>query len=442
MGTASKELAFLADSEGLLILSEDESFPPSSSPAFEPMSPQVLFRANNVLSTISDRKFKSGKYYKATDETAALLRHRTSTGPVPGVLRRSDLGLADNPSQFFKHTSFQEVKFSPVMASNAAGIAAQAAIEAAIAEIKEYLEVIDEKLDDLLRERKINALAQLGGIQYTIEEADELYRRSSSISATTWSKVDHLGSALNSIESYAIEQLDDAVDQLRKHKNNSKKLETLLAGLKDDLSIWLGVAARSIYLHDRMYVLELAHVNEFEPAQLDSHREGIVEARKARLGSTTRRLLEMDSAVRDAAKLSNQVWVTNPLRARHITAHANSIHDNISAFAQHLRLSVEDAEQLQVQGWRQSVMSLAGDTVDAANRARRSAVDQAQKATEKIRDMNEDRLLAKAAEIEARREKEAQEALEPAASEDHAEIESRSKRRGFRLGRDEKKPKA
>lgn len=53
-------------------------------------------------------------------------------------------------------------------------------------------------------------------------------------------------------------------------------------------------------------------------------------------------------------------------------------------------------------------MSRAGDTVNAANRARQSAVEQAQKATEKIRDMNEDRLLAKAAEIEARREKEEQ----------------------------------
>lgn len=320
----------------------------------------MLFRANNVLSTISNRQFKSGKYYKATDETAKLLQQRTSSGPVPGVLRRSDLGLADNPSRFFKHTSFQEVKFSPAMASGAAGIAAQAAIEAAIAEIKEYLEVIDEKLDTLLRQRKVDALAQLGGIQYTIEEADELYRRSSSVSATTWSKVDHLGSALNGIESYAIEQLDDAVDQLRKQKNNSKKLETFLAGLKGDLPLWLGVAARSIYLHDRMYVLEIAHVSEFEPRQLDSHREGIHDARKDRLESTTRRLLEMDTAIRETAKLSNQIWVTNPIRARHITAHANEIHDIISAFAQHLRMSVEDAERLHVQGWRQSVVSASG----------------------------------------------------------------------------------
>lgn len=104
-----------------------------------------------------------------------------------------------------------------------------------------------------------------------------------------------------------------------------------------------------------MYVLEIAHVNEFEPAQLDSHREAIVEARKDRLESTTRRLLEMDSAIRDAAKLSNQVWVTNPIRARRITAHANSIHDIIGEFAQYLWMSVENAKRLEVQGWPQSV---------------------------------------------------------------------------------------
>lgn len=424
METATNELAFLADSNGLLILSEEDNFPASTTSMFEPMSPQVLFRANSVLRTISDRQFKSGKYYKATEETAALLQRRTTKGPVPGVLRREDLGLAGNPSLFFKHTSFQEVKFSPVMASGAAGIAAQAAIEAAIAEIKEYLEVIDEKLDDLLRQCKVDALAQLGGIQYTIEEADEIYRRSNSVSATTWSKVDHLGSALNGIESYAVEHLDDAVDQLGKQKYSSKKLESRLAELSGNLPLWLGVVARSIYLHDRMYVLEIAHVNEFEPAQLDSHREAIVEARKDRLESTTRRLLEMDSAIRDAAKLSNQVWVTNPIRARRITTHANSIHDIIGEFAQYLWMSVENAKRLEVQGWPQSVKSLAGDTVDATNRAGQSVVEHARKTIEKIRDMNDDRLLAKAAEIEARREKKAQQALELADNEDQVEVES------------------
>ncbi|MDK7180550.1 hypothetical protein [Corynebacterium riegelii] len=81
-------------------------------------------------------------------------------------------------------------------------------------------------------------------------------------------------------------------------------------------------------------------------------------------------------------------------------------------------------------------MSLAGDTVDAANRARQAAVDQAQKAIEKIRDMNDDRLLAKAAEIEARREKEERKALDSTDDENNSETDSRPSRRGLRFRRD------
>lgn len=77
-------------------------------------------------------------------------------------------------------------------------------------------------------------------------------------------------------------------------------------------------------------------------------------------------------------------------------------------------------------------MSLAGDTVNAANRARQAAVDQAQKATEKIRDMNDDRL----AEIEARREKEERKALDSTDDENNSEAEPRPSRRGLRFRRD------
>jgi hypothetical protein len=81
-------------------------------------------------------------------------------------------------------------------------------------------------------------------------------------------------------------------------------------------------------------------------------------------------------------------------------------------------------------------MSLAGDTVNVANCARQAAVDQAQKAAEKIRDMNDDRLLAKAAEIEARREKEEQKALDSTDDENNSEAEPRPSRRGLRFRRD------
>ena len=81
-------------------------------------------------------------------------------------------------------------------------------------------------------------------------------------------------------------------------------------------------------------------------------------------------------------------------------------------------------------------MSLAGDTVNVANRAHQAAVDQAQKATEKNRDMIDDRLLAKVAEIEARREKEERKALDSTDDENNSETDSRPSRRGLHFRRD------
>ncbi|MCZ9289471.1 hypothetical protein [Corynebacterium evansiae] len=50
--------------------------------------------------------------------------------------------------------------------------------------------------------------------------------------------------------------------------------------------------------------------------------------------------------------------------------------------------------------------------------------------------MNDDRLLAKAAEIEARREKEEQKALDSTDDENNSEAEPRPSRRGLRFRRD------
>nr|VDG62893.1 Uncharacterised protein [Streptococcus thermophilus] len=289
------------------------------------------------------------------------------------------------------------------MATAGSALAAQAAIEAALAEIKEYLEVIDEKLDELLRQSKIENLGQLGGIQYEIEEADELYRSSNSVSKTTWSKVNGFGGALSTIEASALEHLADVTRKLEQNQGDSKKVAAILNRLDDELPFWLGILARSIYLHDRLYVIEIAHVSEFEPHHLAAHRAAIENARHKRVEATTQRLLAIRAAVRSSAALSNLVWMSYHSRAHQITMSANKAEEAIGAFAEHVQLTVDSEDQLQTKGWRESVVAWAGDTVEAANRARQSGVERAQKTTEKFRTRSDDRVLAKAAEIERKR---------------------------------------
>lgn len=70
-----------------------------------------------------------------------------------------------------------------------ATMATQYALEAALDEITAYLEVIDAKLDQLLKQRKTETLGQLGGIAMAIEEANAIYNETDGVSLVTWSKV-------------------------------------------------------------------------------------------------------------------------------------------------------------------------------------------------------------------------------------------------------------
>ncbi|SDS23851.1 hypothetical protein [Corynebacterium timonense] len=384
------DLAFIADDNGILIVGDADDLADLDSRAsgtlgdVRPVSPQVLSRAKAVLDTASRYRNLTGRYLTPTKESAALLRQRVTNGPVSGVLRKGDLGAAGNPGEIVSTLSFNRVPAGPAVAMGIAGIATQVAIEIAMAEVKRYLESIDDKLDTLLRHRKIDALAHLGGIQYTIDEADKLYRRSNSVSATTWSKIDHLSSSLNSIESFVIEQVDDAATHINAHRGNAKKVSSLLAELNDDLPLWVGVLARSMYLHDRLYALELAHVSEFEPHVMEAHREGIIEARGARLATTLERLLAIDSTIREAGTLNDTQWALKHGRAKEMTTNANSILTTIYGFASHLQGSVPEATPLEAQGRGQSARALVERFVDSANHTGRSAFTHAQRTTQKV----------------------------------------------------------
>ncbi|MCQ4621804.1 hypothetical protein [Corynebacterium sp. CCUG 70398] len=407
MNGRGTDLEFISDGEGLIVFGDDESLSELSrikGISASSVSPQVMHRARDLFSAVGVMQANSGRYVKLSDESAKLMKKRVSEGPIRGAFRRGDLDLPGNSGQFFKQIEIEDVlTLSPAVATAGSALAAQAAIEAALAEIKEYLEVIDEKLDELLRQSKIENLGQLGGIQYEIEEADELYRSSNSVSKTTWSKVNGFGGALSTIEASALEHLADVTRKLEEIQGDSKKVAAILNRLDDELPFWLGILARAIYLHDRLYVIEIAHVSEFEPQHLAAHRAAIENARHKRVEATTQRLLAIRAAVRSSAALSNLVWMSYHSRAHQITMAANKAEEAIGAFAEHVQLTVDSEDQLQTKGWRESVVAWAGDTIEAANRARQSGVERAQKTTEKFRTRSDDRVLAKAAEIERKR---------------------------------------
>lgn len=262
---------------------------------------------------------------------------------------------------------------------------------------------IEAKLDTLLRQSKVESLGELEGISNALKEVEDYYRTNNSVSVTKWLTISHLGASLHTMETTALEQISSLVEQLAAGQGNSKKTAESFQSLDENLSFWLGNLGWSIWLHDRFYVLEIAHAQEFEPDHFDGYHASIQRTRQERIESVACRLLRMNDSIRATANLGNSVWATHYQRAGKIIEAANRAESSIQRFALHVNLSFEEKSELQIRGWKESVSGFVGDSVQAVNQSRQRGVEQIQKTGERLRTYREDRTLAKADKIRARR---------------------------------------
>lgn len=367
MTSANNALSFVVDSDGkgLLLLGEEADFATPQSGnrlEFGNVTSQALIHATKIVGSVMGRHADSGRYLKLDKESAELLKHFKGTGPITGVIRKGDLRIAGNPGEIIKHLKFEKASFKPGMAAGVAGLMTQIALEAALAEIKNYLVAIDEKVDLLLRQRRHEELAKLRGTQHAIEEADELYRRSGTVSDTTWSKISHLGGHLNEIAAFALEQIEDTVNQVQGKKVKMKQASIQLDKLNRELPAWLGILATSVYLHDSLYVLELARVRDHEPSHLASHREGITQARAKRLSDIAQRLYTFKQTTRSAGDLDVARRVRAPRKTPQIQQNANSALHHIEELEGYLELENAAVGRLDQQPWLDSAKKFGGNT--------------------------------------------------------------------------------
>ncbi|WP_311519873.1 hypothetical protein [uncultured Actinomyces sp.] len=393
MTGSGSQIEFLSDGEGLIIFSQDEDleeFDNCDGFSVSKVSPQVLFRAQNVFSTFSEFQVRSSRYVKLSPESAKLMRQRVTKGPVRGAFRRGDFNLVGNPGQFFRQIEIRSTgTLAPAFVTAGASLIAQATIEA--------------KLDTLLRQSKVESLGELEGISNALKEVEDYYRTNNSVSVTKWLTISHLGASLHTMETTALEQISSLVEQLAAGQGNSKKTAESFQSLDENLSFWLGNLGWSIWLHDRFYVLEIAHAQEFEPDHFDGYHASIQRTRQERIESVACRLLRMNDSIRATANLGNSVWATHYQRTRKIIEAANRAESSIQRFALHVNLSFEEKSELQIRGWKESVSGFVGDSVQAVNQSRQRGVEQIQKTGERLRTYREDRTLAKADKIRARR---------------------------------------
>lgn len=318
----------------------------------------VTFGAETVQ-TAADVAANSGRWVKLTKESAAAVdEHGFMDTKTPGVRWL----MAGKPGDISKWLSTETGPITSAAAnpetlaglnsllSNAAGAMAQMERKQELKEITELLSAIDGKLDDVRRAQRDSVLAKLDGVSFAIREAMSIRETTGHVSGPSWSKVQHLTAEIAEIESSALR----ALDALASKAESAQKVGDLAkrsAEMVSEVDVWLSVLARCFQLHEEAAVLELDHVSEVAPADLDGHRLALRESRdglRERITNTTIGLVgRLDKAANDA---DLQVLL-HSRSVRAIVQSSNQVGDSVTAF--HGPLGIEaERETVSSTRWR------------------------------------------------------------------------------------------
>lgn len=342
--------------------------------------------AGSVIAT------NSGRWVKLTKESAQALDKFGAMKGSQGHLSRAivtDKGRTKSILEFSKTAKAGSLLTSPAMLAGAAGIMAQLAMQQTMEEITDYLAVIDEKVDDVLRAQQDAVLADMIGVELTIDEAMVVRGQTGRVSEVTWSKVQATSSTIARTQAYTLRQLDALAGKLESKKKMGDLAEAT-RGAEEKVQEWLAVLARCFQLQEAIAVLELDRVLDSTPEELDQHRIGLKVARQNRLelisDSTERLMVRMDAA----AGAANAKVLFSPSASQAVVRSSNHVSTAVVEF--HGVLGVEhNREALEAKRWleaageaRDKVLETGMEGAESVRRFGTERFDQAKSLTGRI----------------------------------------------------------
>ncbi|WP_200941120.1 hypothetical protein [Microbacterium sp. Root53] len=341
-----------------------------------------------ALGVAADIAQNSGRWVKLTEESAkAVQQYGLMASKTPGV-SHAMIGQPGDIKQWLQIAQAPTTLLSGPFALTALGtMMQQRAMQEQMDAIVEYLQEIDEKLDDILRAQKDAVLADMIGVDLVIEEALTVRDQVGRVSEITWSKVQATGMTIARTQAYAIRQLDAIADKLEK-KADLGDIAKATKESEPRVREWLAVIARTFQLQDGISVLELDRVLDAAPEDLESHRLGLRAARQNRIDligrSTARLLTQMDATVQRA----NAKVLLNPFDAPAAVKSSNKVATGVLDFRG--RLGIESGHEAKdAKRWSQAFVE-AGEKVrvsatDGAAAAARFSTSTVDRATEAFR---------------------------------------------------------
>lgn len=303
----------------------------------------------------------SGRWVKLTEESAkAMKKYELMKGSEPGLARAilTDKGKAKAIVEFVRTPG--TMLTNPAMLAGAAGLMAQLAMQQTMEEITEYLAVIDEKVDDVLRAQKDAVLADMIGVELTIDEAMTIRDSVGQVGDTTWSKVQSTSFVIAKVQGYALRQIDALADKLEA-KSKMGDVARASKEAEEHVREWLVVLARCFQLQDAVAILELDRVLGSSPDDLDQHRKGLRAARERRQQAIARSTETLMARLDAAAGTANDKVLLNPMASRSVVRSSNHVAGAVIDFQS--TLGIEPSRQsLEARRWLQA----AADVRDRA----------------------------------------------------------------------------
>ena len=394
------EIQLISDGDGLAVIgnpTDVERFLASEGlPSRDlglPRLGSVLTAGAGAAQASSEIAANSGRWVQLTKQSAHLvdkygLRESSKSGLSTGVLKGNN-GQVRGFVEFAKGPAPRSLLTNPAILAGAAGIMAQVAMQQTMDEITDYLAIIDEKLDDVLRAQKDAVVADMIGADLVIEEAMTIREQVGRVSEVTWSKVHGTSATIARTQAYALRQLDALAEKLERKPAIGDLAQTAKEA-ESTVHEWLAVLARCFQLQDAIAVLELDRVLDASPDELDRHRLGLRTARENRRElisrSTERLMARMDAAARTA----NAKVLLHPAASKTVVHSSNDVAIAVVDF--HERLGIESGrESLDARRWadaaaeaRDKALETGAVGVDAAKRFGSESFGRAKSATGKL----------------------------------------------------------
>jgi hypothetical protein len=355
------EIELVSDGNGLAVLGDPaavDRFLSSAGVASQDLQlTRKLSGAFNVGAAAakggSDIAANAGRWVKLTEDSAKALKlgnaMKGSSNGISRAIVTTSKGRITNILEFVKPGTVGSMLTNPAMLAGAAGIMAQVAMQQTMQEITDYLAVIDEKVDDILRAHKDAPISRMIGVGLVID--DSLLKREhvGRVSEVTWSSVQGAAQTIAETQSFALRRLDAIAEKLEK-KSSVGDVAQIAKGAEHEVEEWLAVLARCFQLQDGLAVLELDRVLDASPDELDRHRAAIQAGRARRRDliakSTDRLLTRMDAA----AATANSKVLLHPLKPGEVVRSSNEVGADIAVFHETLGIA-GSREALEKKRW-------------------------------------------------------------------------------------------